>query len=64
MSVNRFEESNGDYAYLSPKEVMTLLYIGKKTFYRLIKSGKLKAFRVGRLWRISRKELERFSKES
>ena len=71
MSRNRIEDDyyeerdrEFDYAYMSPKEVMALLNIGKNTFYRLIQNGKLKAFRVGRLWRISRKELERYTEES
>ena len=53
-----------DYPYLSPQEVMALLNIGKNTFYRQLKSGKLKAFRIGRLWRVSRKELERYTGEN
>ena len=35
--------------YLTPKEVMELLYIGRNTFYRLVNSGELKGFRVGKL---------------
>ena len=38
--------------YMTPKEVMNLLYIGKNTFYKLVNTGKLPAFRIGKLWRI------------
>ena len=46
--------------YLTPKEVMNLLYIGRNTFYKLVNSGELPAFRVGKLWRISRQAIEEF----
>ena len=38
--------------YLTPREVMDLLYIGKNTLYQLLNSGQLKGFRIGKLWRI------------
>ena len=43
--------------YLTLKEVMCLLYIGRNTAYKLVNSGELPAFRVGKLWRVSRKAL-------
>ena len=46
--------------YLTPQEVMDLLYIGKNTLYKLLNSGKLKGFRVGSLWRIQLKDLEAY----
>ena len=46
--------------YLTPKEVMNLLYIGRNTFYKLVNSGELPAFRVGKLWRVARKDLIAF----
>ncbi len=55
------DQYNGDLeienAYLTPKEVMSLLYIGRNTFYKMVNSGELPAFRVGKLWRVSRKAL-------
>ena len=47
--------------YLTPKEVMDLLYIGKNTLYGLLGSGELKGFRVGRQWRVRRKDLRTFA---
>ncbi|MDD3021262.1 MAG: helix-turn-helix domain-containing protein [Alphaproteobacteria bacterium] len=44
--------------YLTPREVMDLLYIGKNTFYRLVNSGELPAFRIGKLWRVRREDVE------
>ena len=46
--------------YLTPREVMNLLYIGRNTFYKLVNSGELPAFRIGKLWRVARSDLERF----
>ena len=44
--------------YLTPREVMELLAIGKNTFYKLVQSGQLPAFRLGRQWRVRRADLE------
>lgn len=46
--------------YLTPREVMELLAIGRNTFYRLVNSGELPAFRIGKLWRVRRDSLEYF----
>lgn len=47
--------------YLTPQEVMNLLFVGKNTVYKLLNSGELKGFRVGRQWRIERESLKTFS---
>lgn len=36
------EESGQMNEYLTPKEVMDILYIGKNTLYKLLSSGELK----------------------
>ena len=46
--------------FLTPLEVQQLLYIGRNTFYKLVNSGELPAFRVGKLWRVTRKDLITF----
>lgn len=50
MSYDRYDDDfeEIEQEYLTPKEVMLLLYIGKNTFYRLVQTGELPAFRVGR----------------
>ncbi len=45
------------YEYMTPKEVMEELAIGKNTFYTLVNEGKLPAFRIGKQWRVRRSEL-------
>jgi len=47
--------------YLTPREVMDLLYIGKNTLYGLLNSGELKGFRVGRQWRITKGALQEYA---
>ena len=47
--------------YLTPREVMELLAIGKNTFYKLVQSGQLPAFRLGRQWRVRRADLDRLT---
>ena len=48
---------------LTPEEVMAYLYIGRNSFYRLVNSGELPAFRIGKLWRISREDLLQFLRQ-
>lgn len=45
---------------LKPTEVAEFLCIHKNTAYKLIKRGDLPAFRVGKSWRISRRDLSSF----
>ncbi len=46
--------------FLTPEEVMNLLWIGRNTFYKLVNSGKLPAFRIGKLWRVRRTDITEF----
>ena len=57
------EESEIENEYLTPLEVQQLLYIGRNTFYKLVNSGELPAFRVGKLWRVSKQSVEEFAKK-
>lgn len=47
-------------AVLTAAEVMDILDIGKNTMYRLLNTGKIKGFRIGRSWRISMDQLTEF----
>ena len=49
-----------DYEILTPEDVMDYLYIGRNAVYKLLKSGELKAFRVGRNWKIPKKALDEY----
>ena len=45
---------------LTPAEAMEVLGVGKNTIYRLLNSGELPAIRIGRSWRITDAEIQRF----
>ena len=40
-------------------EVADILQITRRTIYTWIKEGRIKAFKVGRYWRVRREELDR-----
>jgi len=44
-------------------EVTSLTKLGYITLLRLIRSGKLRAFKVGNAWRVSEEELRSFVKK-
>lgn len=47
--------------YLTPREVMDLLCIGRNSFYKMVNSGELKGFCIGKLWRVRREDIEIFA---
>lgn len=53
-----------EYSILTPEDVMEELYIGRNAVYKLLDSGKLKGFRVGRKWKIPRKSLDQYIDDS
>ncbi|MDE5564671.1 MAG: helix-turn-helix domain-containing protein [Oscillospiraceae bacterium] len=42
------------------EEVMEYLNVGKNTLYRLLKSGEIHAFKIGKAWKIPRKSVEEY----
>ncbi len=50
----------GPDVFLTTEEVLRLLRVNARTVYRLIRDGDLPAVRVGRQWRIRRRDLDRF----
>ncbi|MBR2500757.1 MAG: helix-turn-helix domain-containing protein [Clostridia bacterium] len=55
---------NNDYEVLTAYEAMDYLGIGENTLYRLLNSGELGAFRIGRIWKVPRKELDKYIDKS
>ena len=53
-----------EYAdFMTAKEAMEALGIGKNLMYKLLNTGEVKAVRVGgKVWRISRKSLSEYAK--
>lgn len=48
---------------LTLKELQELLHIGKNTALRLVQSGDIEAFRVGKQWRITRNSIVMYIKK-
>ena len=45
---------------LTLKELQELLHIGKYTALRLVQSGEIEAFRVGKQWRVSKESVAKY----
>ena len=45
---------------LTLKELQELLHIGKNTALRLVQSGEIEAFRVGKQWRITQNSIKKY----
>lgn len=43
---------------LTVEQLMDILYIGKNVAYKMLNSGAIKAFRIGRVWKIPRSSIE------
>ncbi len=44
-------------------EMCELLMIGRTTAYKLLNSNEIKAFRIGKVWKISKASVEQYIKE-
>ena len=55
--------SENPYYILSPEEAMEELQIGRNAIYKLLASGELKGFKVGRNWKIARKSIDAYIDE-
>ena len=60
MKNSRYCSQNDLPLTLSVTEVAAVLGVGRNTAYNLVKSGELKALRIGRQIRVSKNELLRF----
>lgn len=45
---------------LTLKELQELLHIGKNTALRLVQSGEIEAFRVGKQWMVSKESVAKY----
>jgi len=49
------------YEYLiTIEELFEMLSIGKNTTYRLLKTNQIKAFKIGRIWKIPRDAVSQY----
>lgn len=49
-----------DYTLYTVKEIRDILKVTQRTLYNYIKSGNLKAVKIGKYWRIRKEDLEEF----
>jgi len=49
-----------DYEILNTDEVMDYLGIGRNTMYELLKEKKIKAFKIGKVWKIPKEALDEY----
>lgn len=49
---------------LTVEEACEALRVGYNAMYELLKSGKLKAYKNGRVWRIPKESIKRYIQES
>lgn len=49
-----------DKSVLTAKQAREELGVSRPTFYKLLLSGALRAYRVGKVWRIDKSELQAF----
>lgn len=56
---------NGDNnpEVLTLEQFMEYLAVGKTTAYKLLKDGEIKAFKIGRVYKIPRKSVEEYIEE-
>ena len=46
------------------EEVMEYLNIGKSTLYNLLRSGEIRSFKIGKVWKIPRSAIEEYIRKS
>lgn len=49
-----------DSEILTVEEVMDFLYVGRNAIYKLLDSRQIKAFKIGKAWKIPRKSLDEY----
>jgi len=57
-------DNKQDQEFYTAKELAEKLRVNIMTIYRYIKAGKLKAYKIGKEFRIDRKEFQRFLKKT
>ena len=45
---------------LTLKDLQVLLHIGKNTALRLVQSGEIEAFKIGKQWRVTKESIQKY----
>ena len=51
---------NSEIEVLTIEDLMEILFVGRNYAYKLLNSGSIKGFKIGRSWRIPRSSIEEF----
>ena len=54
---------NYEQSLITVEELCEVLMIGKNAAYQLLRLGKIKCFRIGRIWKIPRDSLDKYIQE-
>lgn len=54
----------GNNEIMKFEEVMEYLNIGKSTLYKLLRSGEIASFKIGKVWKIPRQSVEEYIQKS
>lgn len=54
---------NYNQTLITVEELCEFLMIGKNAAYHLLKSGQIKSFRIGRIWKIPKVSIEEYIRE-
>ena len=54
---------NDEQTLITVEELCEVLMIGKNAAYQLLRSGKIKCFRIGRIWKIPKESLNKYIRE-
>ncbi len=54
---------NYNQTLITVKELCEFLMIGKNAADQLLKSGQIKSFRIGRIWKIPKVSIEKYIRE-
>ena len=54
---------NSEQTLISVEDLCSILKIGKNSAYKLIKSGKIQCFRIGRIWKIPKDSIDKYIDE-
>lgn len=49
---------------ITPEDAADILHCGMNAMYKLLNSGKINAFRVGRIWKIPRRAVQEYILEA
>jgi len=60
MDRGAMEAGDGDLTVYTPEEAAGILRVTRRTLYSYLRDGALRSAKLGRIWRITRQDIEAF----